>query len=218
MVSGQTAFTCNGCHEVDAAEGEFGTSKNASFEGIQQIFKIPHLRNMYDKVGMFGFPRVSFFNNSTNGFQGDQVRGFGFTNEGNVDTLFRFFNAVVFNPQINSGFPLINPDATSRNVEQYVLAFDTDLAPVVGQQVTLTSTNASTAGPRINLLEQRAAAQFVSKVLGGSTTECELVAKVVVNGVPKGFLFDPASGTFIAGNSGTNLSDSALRALAAAPG
>lgn len=218
LILGQTAFTCNGCHEVDAAEGEFGTSKNASFEGIQQIFKIPHLRNMYDKVGMFGFPRVSFFNNSTNGFQGDQVRGFGFTNEGSVDSLFRFFNAVVFNPQINSGFPLINPDATRRNVEQYVLAFDTDLAPVVGQQVTLTSSNANVAGPRITLFEQRAAAQFTSKVLGGSTTECELVAKVVVNGVPTGFLLDPASGTFIPGNGGTALSDTALRALAATPG
>jgi DNA-binding beta-propeller fold protein YncE len=218
LIAGQTAFTCNGCHEVDAAEGEFGTSKNASFEGIQQIFKIPHLRNMYDKVGMFGFPRVSFFNNSTNGFQGNQVRGFGFTNEGSVDTLFRFFNAVVFNPQINSGFPLINPDATRRNVEQYVLAFDTDLAPIVGQQVTLTSSNASVAGPRISLFEQRAAAQFTSKALGGSTTECDLVAKVVVNGVPKGFLFDPASGTFIPGNGGTALSDAALRALAATAG
>jgi len=218
LVLGQTAFTCNGCHEVDPAEGEFGTSKNASFEGIQQIFKIPHLRNMYDKVGMFGFPRVSFFNNNTNGFQGDQVRGFGFTNEGSVDTLFRFFNAVVFNPQLNSGFPLINPDATRRNVEQYVLAFDTDLAPIVGQQVTLTSANSSVVGPRITLLEQRAGAQFTSKVLGGSTTECDLVAKVVVNGVPQGFLFNPASGTFTPGNGGSSLSDSALRALAATAG
>lgn len=218
LIVGQTAFTCNGCHEVDPAEGEFGTSKNASFEGIQQIFKIPHLRNMYDKVGMFGFPRVSFFNNSTNGFQGDQVRGFGFTNEGSVDTLFRFFNAVVFNPQINSGFPLINPDATRRNVEQYVLAFDTDLAPVVGQQVTLTSTNASVVGSRINLLEQRAGAQFTSKILGGSTTECDLVAKVVVNGVPQGFLFNPSSGSFTSGTGGSSLSDSALRALAATSG
>src|SRR5215470_1220352 len=102
LVQGQTAFTCNGCHEVDPAEGEFGTSKRASFEGIQQIFKIPHLRNMYTKVGMFGFPPVRFFNNSSTANLGDQVRGFGFTNEGSVDTVFRFVNAQVFNPQINS--------------------------------------------------------------------------------------------------------------------
>ncbi|HWZ46276.1 MAG TPA: hypothetical protein VNW97_22580 [Candidatus Saccharimonadales bacterium] len=217
VVLGQTAFTCNGCHEVDAAEGEFGTSKNASFEGIQQIFKIPHLRNMYDKVGMFGFPRTSFFNNSTNGFQGAQVRGFGFTNEGSVDTLFRFFNAVVFNPQINSGFPLINPDATRRNVEQYVLAFDTDLAPIVGQQVTLTGSNSSVAGPRIDLLEQRARAAFTSKILGGATTECELVAKVNLAGVAKGFVFDSSTGNFLA-SDGSAVTDTAVRAFAATAG
>jgi len=217
LILGQTAFTCNGCHEVDPAEGEFGTSKNASFEGIQQIFKIPHLRNMYDKVGMFGFPQVSFFNNSTNGFQGPQIRGFGFTNEGSVDTVFRFVNAVVFNPQLNSGFPLINPDATRRNVEQFVLAFDTDLAPIVGQQVTLTSNNASAVAPRITLLEQRAGAAFTSKVLGGGTTECDLVAKVVQGAAIKGYLFNPGLATFVA-SDGTTISDSALRALAATPG
>jgi DNA-binding beta-propeller fold protein YncE len=217
LVLGQTAFTCNGCHEVDAAEGEFGTSKNASFEGIQQIFKIPHLRNMYDKVGMFGFPRVSFFNNNTNGFQGAQVRGFGFTNEGSVDTLFRFFNAVVFNPQLNSGFPLINPDATRRNVEQYVLAFDTDLAPIVGQQVTLTGGNSAATGPRITLMEQRAGAAFTSKVLGGTTTECEVVAQLVQGSTIKGFLFNPTAGNFVAAD-GSTISDTALRALASTPG
>ncbi len=217
LVLGQTAFTCNGCHEVNAAEGHFGTSTNASFEGIQQIFKIPHLRNMYDKVGMFGFPRVSFFNNNTDGFQGDAVRGFGFTNEGSVDTVFRFFQAVVFNPQINSGFPLINPDATRRNVEQYVLAFDTDLAPIAGQQVTLNSTNAAVAGPRITLMEQRAGAAFTSKILGGATTESDLVAKVVQGGTVQGFLFNTSRGTFLA-NDGTSISDQALRALAATPG
>jgi YVTN family beta-propeller protein len=218
LIVGQTAFTCNGCHEVDPAEGEFGTSKNASFEGIQQIFKIPHLRNMYDKIGMFGFPRTDFFNNSTNGFQGDQVRGFGFTNEGSVDTLFRFFNAVVFNPQINSGFPLINPNATRRNVEQYVLAFDTDLAPIVGQQVTLTSANSAAVGPRINLLEQRAGTSFTSAVLGGATTECDLVVKVVQNGRVKGFLFDPANNNFVPDDGGARLSDAAIRALAGGAG
>jgi hypothetical protein len=34
-------------------------------------------------------------------------------------------------------------------VEQYLLAFDTDLAPIVGQQVTLTAANAAAVGPRI---------------------------------------------------------------------
>ncbi|HEY6252991.1 MAG TPA: hypothetical protein VI685_23785, partial [Candidatus Angelobacter sp.] len=217
VILGQTAFTCNGCHELDPAEGQFGTSTNASFEGIQQIFKIPHLRNMYTKVGMFGFPRVSFFNNVSTANLGNQVRGFGFTNEGSVDTVFHFVNAVVFNPTINSGFPLINPDATRRNVEQFVLAFDSDLAPIVGQQVTLNSTNSSSVGPRITLMEQRCGTAFTSKVLGGTTTECDLVATVVLNGAVTGFLFDPTSGNFF-NSAGVATSDTALRALAGTAG
>jgi YVTN family beta-propeller protein len=217
MILGQTAFTCNGCHVVDSSQGQFGTSTNASFEGIQQIFKIPHLRNMYDKVGMFGFPRTSFFNNSTSGNKEPQVRGTGFTNEGSVDTLFRFFNAKVFDPTLNSGFPLFNPNATRRDVEQYVLAFDSDLAPIVGQQVTLTSTNAATVGPRIDLLLQRAATPFTSKILGGQVTEADVVVRFVRNGQQRSVLFDAAAGNFI-NVDGTRLTDVAVRAIATQPG
>jgi len=214
-----TAFSCNGCHELDPAEGEFGTSKRGSFEGIiGQIFKIPHLRNMYTKVGMFGNPKIDTFDAPDSGNTGNQIRGFGFTNDGSVDTAFRFFGALVFHPQLNAGFPLINPDQTRRNVEQYVLAFDSDLAPIVGQQVTLASDNAAAVGPRIALLEARAKAAFTSKVLGGTVKECELVARVSQAGAIRGFLFDPATSTFASADGGANVSDAALRALAATPG
>src|SRR5216684_3298712 len=214
-----SGFNCNGCHEVDAADGEFGTSKNASFEGvIPQMFKIPHLRNMYAKVGMFGDPKVDTFDAPDSGNTGDQIRGYGFTNDGSIDTMFRFFTAAVFRPQVTSGFPLLNPDGTRRDVEQFMLAYDSDLAPIVGQQVTLTSTNSGAVGPRIDLLRQRAGTSFTSKTLGGTVMECDLVAKVVVSGRVKGFLFDPASNSFIPDDGTGNLSDGALRGLAATPG
>jgi DNA-binding beta-propeller fold protein YncE len=217
LLLGPSTFTCNGCHELDPAQGQFGTSTNASFEGITQIFKIPQLRNMYTKIGMFGLPAVNFFDGLDTGSTGPQVRGFGFTNDGTVDTMFDFFHAEVFNPLPTSGFPLISPDATRRDVEQFVLAFDSDLAPIVGQQITLTSLNSAVAGPRVTLLEQRAAAPFTSKLLGGTVTECDLVASVAQNGGIQGFLFSPADGTF-ASSAGTRLTDSALRALAATTG
>src|SRR5678815_4524296 len=161
LITGLTAFSCEGCHELDPAEGEFGTSKRGSFEGvISQMFKIPHLRNMYTKVGMFGGGKINSFDAPDSGFTGDQIRGFGFTNEGSIDTMFRFFTALVFHPNIGTGFPLNNPDTTRRNVEQYLLAFDSDLAPITGQQVTLTSANGSAVGARITLFEQRANASF----------------------------------------------------------
>jgi hypothetical protein len=124
---------------------------------------------------------------------------------------------VVFNPQLNAGFPILNPDATRRDVVQFMLAFDSDLAPIVGQQVTLTNANASAVNARIDLLIQRAKVNFVSKELGGATKECDLVAKVALAGSLKGYLLDPGAGDFVAAD-GTRRTDASLRALAATTG
>ena len=43
-------------HARTRRSGFFGTDGEASFEDEPQILKIPHLRNMYQKVGMFGMP------------------------------------------------------------------------------------------------------------------------------------------------------------------
>ena len=53
----QLGFTCEGCHRLQPSLGHFGTDGRASFENEQQIVKIPHLRNLYQKVGMFGGAR-----------------------------------------------------------------------------------------------------------------------------------------------------------------
>jgi hypothetical protein len=218
QLAGQSSFTCNGCHVLNAANGSFGTGGNQSFEGLPQIVKIPHLRNAYAKIGMFGSPSVDFLQAPDSGGTGDQVRGFGFIGDGSTDTLFRFLSAAVFHPTANSGFPQNNPDGTRRDVEQYLLAFDSDLAPVVGQQITLTSENSSVAGPRIDLLMQRAAAPFVSKSLNGVVTECDLVAQVVQNRRIAGSRSDPVAGNFIVDDGRMRISDGALRALSATPG
>ena len=214
---GETAFTCEGCHRLDPGKGFFGTGGSGSFEGLPQIVKIPQLRNMYQKVGMFGTPKVPFFLASDSGFMGDQVRGYGFLHDGATDTLFRFFTSVVFRPTLNAGFPLANPDNTRRDVVDFMMAFDSDLAPVVGQQVTLTSGNAAAANPRIDLLVQRAKAPFTSKELGGTTTECDLIARVVEAGVMRGYVFEPSTTQFVAADN-TRRSDAGLRALAGTAG
>jgi hypothetical protein len=149
---------------------------------------------------------------------GPQIRGFGFTNEGSPDTMFTFFNSIVFRSTLTAGFPLLGGNETRRDVEQFMLAFDSDLAPIVGQQVTLTSQNAGAVGPRIALLEQRAATPFTSKILGGTVTECDLVANVVQAGAVKGYLYNPNSAFFVPGDGTASFSDGALRALAAVPG
>lgn len=216
--SADSGFNCNGCHIVNSAQGFFGTDGRASFEGITQIFKIPHLRNIYTKIGMFGFPDSRFFDVNESGNLGDQVRGFGLTNDGVVDTVDRFLSAIVFrNNLLGPGVGI--PDAqTRRNLEQYVLAFDTDLAPIVGQQITLTNTNGAVANPRVDLLIARARAPFNSKVLGSAVTECDVVAKVAFGGRVHGYLYEVASGTWDPDDGSPNIADSTLRAMAATAG
>ncbi len=205
---------CNGCHTIDPAQGKFGSSGNQSFEGITQIVKIAQLRNMYQKVGRYGGPATPFTGSQpSSGDVGDQIRGFGFVHDGTVDTLAHFFTVRVFNPTFNSGFPLINPNAMRRDVAEYMHAVDSDLAPIVGQQVTLSASNAAAAGARVDLLIQRAKTRFVSKELGGESKECELVAHLVEGGVRKGYLMNGDSGVFT-GKDGATRTDGALRALA----
>lgn len=220
---GQSSFSCNGCHTLDSSQGFFGTGGNQSFDALPQVVKVPHLRNAYAKVGMFGSTAVKFFDTAPDsGFMGDQVRGFGFLSDGSTDTLVRFFHASAFDPTSNSGFPEDNPpgttDAARSDMEQFVLAFDSDLAPIVGQQITLTSDNASSAGPRIDLLIQRAGASFTSKSLNGVVTECDLVAQVVQNGRIMGYLYDPVAHNFVPDDGSAPLSDAPLRGLAGSAG
>ncbi len=208
---------CNGCHVVDASTGRFGTNLEQTFEAESQTIKVPQLRNLYTKIGRFGAAATGYFSAPATGQLGDQVRGFGYIHDGSVDTLAHFFTGRVFKPQKNTGFPTVNPDATRRDVGEFINVFDSDLAPIVGQQVTLNNTNASKAGPRIDLLIQRARAPFVSKELGGNVTECDLVANVVEGGTRRGYWFSAGSGAF-SGADGALRSDAALRALAATPG
>ena len=71
-----------------------------------------------------------------------------------------------------------------------MMEFDNDIAPIVGQQVTLNKNTQPQADARITLLEQRAKTVFVSKLLGGQVTECDLIALGIVDGQKRGYLFD----------------------------
>jgi hypothetical protein len=183
--------TCHGCHTRDVAAGFFGTDGDTSFENEPQLIKIPHLRNMYQKVGMFGMPAVGFFKNGNNGHQGDQIRGFGFLHDGSVDTLFRFHNAQVFD--LNA--------TEAAEMEQFMFQFESNLAPIVGQQVTLTSTSPGTVGQRITLMLQRAAAG-----------ECDVVVKGTLAGEQRGWL-RTAGGTFQSDRvaDGSSITDATIR-------
>jgi DNA-binding beta-propeller fold protein YncE len=204
---------CNGCHVLNptgnsgaAKPGFFGGDGRSSFENEPQHFKVPHLRNMYQKVGMFGMADVPFFNSrDDDSFLGDQVRGFGFLHDGSVDTMFRFHGADVFNQgTFNPGGIPDNAsgDTTRRQLEAFMLAFDSNFKPIVGQQITRTSTNGATVDPRITLLIARA-----------NAGECDLIVKGNVVGIARGYL--KVGATFTPDRASESaLSDASLRALA----
>jgi len=156
-------------------------------------------------VGKFGMSPDPLFPSDLTPFLGPQVRGFGFLHDGSIDTLFRFHGAKVFDQTaINpGGIPSSAAGDTIRNqLTAFLLAFDSNLAPIVGQQITLTSTNTAIAAPRINLLEARATAG-----------ECDLVVKGIVNGQASGYLYNPQQNAFNSVPSSASFSDTALRAL-----
>jgi DNA-binding beta-propeller fold protein YncE len=202
--------TCNGCHMLDPSQGFFGTSGLTTFETETQEFKVPHLANVYQKIGMFGMPSVPFASPPLEHRQpqGEQVRGFGLLHDGSVATVLDFLHANVF----------FLDEGRRQDLEQFILAFDTTFAPIVGQQATLTSTNAAAVGARIDLLIARARTSFVL-VDQPEARECDLVAKGIVGGEARGYLLNPASGLFQSDRAAeAPLTDAALRAAATASG
>lgn len=128
---GADGQACIACHVIDRSRGLIGTDLSSSANGeSSQLLKIPSLRGIYAKVGMFGlFPERPGFRPSG---RGDQVRGFGFLHDGSAGV----FIQLAFD---------------------YIMAFEGDLFPIAGQQVTW-SGDAAAAAARRDLLLARAAA------------------------------------------------------------
>ena len=191
--------SCNTCHTFDPANGFFGSGGFETFDAEPQNFKVSHLRNMYDKVGAFG---KGLFSGGPGGTDAEMIKGFGYLHDGSVGSLKDFVSSTVFNLS----------DQQEDELVDIMLAFPSDLAPIVGQQVTLTSNNSSVADPRINLLRQRAQATFTSLILGGTTRECDLIVKGVISDQQRGWLMQN-NGSYI-DDTGATITDDALRVLA----
>lgn len=155
---------CVQCHTLDPVAGLYGTkglSSNNSQPG-EKNFKIPHFRDQYQKVGAFGW-----------GFQttpatGPQVRGFAFNHNGATSSNFIIAD-------------LGMPQADLLALRAFLYSFPTESPPVTGQQITLSNSNLSAAGPRIDLLINRAQAAT-------PIPECDLVVKGVIDGSERGWV------------------------------
>lgn len=207
--------SCNGCHTLDRrANAEYGVKKPGFFgtSGVglvdgAQHFKVPHFRNLYQKIGMFGIPFNPFLTPGMDfSHQGDQIRGFGFSHDGGADTVFRFISGIFFSDVlVPGGFPFSAAgDSGRRDVEAFLLAFDSNLAPIVGQQVTLDRAGTAFSRARLDLMLERAAAG-----------ECEVVATTRLAGQDRSFLYLAGQRAFATNEEGVPLLPDALLRLSA---
>ncbi|HEX8847450.1 MAG TPA: hypothetical protein VF791_22595 [Pyrinomonadaceae bacterium] len=153
------ALTCNQCHTANNFRS--GTNRTiipAVALQEPQDFKVPQLRGLYQKTGMQRAP-------------GEQLTGYGFAHDGSFDTMLSFLRSPVFS---------FNNDGERLDVAQFVLAFDTGIAPAVGLQVTVNPENKATAfvTNRLNLLMSQA-----------NIGNCDLVVRGAFGGARRGFLY-----------------------------
>jgi hypothetical protein len=133
-----------------------------------QDFKVPHLRNVYQKLNVNFAPGAV------------SVGGFGLIHDGIDPDLFTFLSRDVFGT-------FATDTVRKRNLDAFVQCFDTGTAPTVGYARTLTAQNIDT-GTRPgdwNLLEGQATVGNVNLVIKGT-----------IDGRFRGFIYQTAGGTY----------------------
>jgi YVTN family beta-propeller protein len=185
-----SSLRCQDCHQSDpnddlsrVAPGTNRILIPGPVMNQSQAFKVPHLRNLYEKIG---------FTDAA----GPQKRGFGFIHDGSMDNLFNFVSLPVFQ---------FTGDQQKRDMEAFLLAFDTGTAPAVGAQQTLDAANKNQPGvvTRISILVAQAE-------LG----DVDLVAKGRVGGIARGYFYVGGGAFQSDRQSEGTIAETALRALA----
>ncbi len=161
---------CVSCHVLP-----LGTNRLVNFEGLQigRDMKTAHLRNLYDKVGRFNVA-------------GPQVSGFGFLHDGTVDSVVSFLRLDVF---FFPGSTAAEKDVTRRQLQHYIMAFDTGMAPAVGRQLTVAGDLADDDRRMLDVVMTRAAAG-----------DCDLTVRAWDEKTQRGWLY--LNGTFHGDRSG----------------
>lgn len=107
--------------------------------------KVPQLRNLYQKTGLDRAGPTS-------------VRGFGFTHDGEFDTISHFFGFLLFT---------FASEQDKHDVEAFMLAFGTETPPAVGAQWTMDGTNEAEGIARLNTLQSLADVNTIGLVAKG---------------------------------------------------
>ena len=163
--------SCSACHALPfgAAGGKIGglnpgdpdVAKAGLFNGNldgspHSDLKVPHSRNMYEKLGpRFGAP------GTTN--PPESKGGFGFTHDGSIPDLGTFLSAGVFS---------LTPQET-RDITVFLTLFPTGIRPAVGKNLTVPAGAPPTGAPPQELL---LSTLLTLGNLADAGRHCELVA------------------------------------------
>jgi YVTN family beta-propeller protein len=160
-------FTCNTCHRITPGPGTANTIQFV--QGQIQPFKVPHLRNVYQKVGY------------ANHWGAIAINGFGLLNEGSVSDLFE----LVSQPQFHRF-----ADDTPRklNLMAFVLSFDTGTAPAVGYTRTFEAADLSSAA---------ALGDWVLLQTQAGAGNIDLIVRGTIDGRARGLLYRPGMRLFV---------------------
>ncbi len=176
-IAGQNTFlneeyirgaTCNSCHAANPGPGTDKTLTPAAALQESQHFKVPQLRNMYEKT---------FFNDTPGAVSLD---GFGFSHDGVDPSLFRFLSRPVF---VN----FRNDPVRKTNLSAFVMCFDTGMAPAVGYTRTITAANLGSAAPDWTVLEAQASAP---------ANNIDLIGKGTIDGKRRGLIYQSATNNY----------------------
>lgn len=137
------AANCVTCHALPT--GENGLIIPAAAILQDQDMKVPQLRNLFEKTR---------FDNT----QATTVRGFGFIHDGSVDDLFSFLQFPAFD---------FTSDNDRRDVEAFLLAFDSGTHAAVGAQWTMDGTNEGAGSARLTTLTGLANASAIGLTAKG---------------------------------------------------
>lgn len=184
-VNHDALFRCNTCHLVPT--GTNGQVVNDAALLQDQDFKIPQLRNMYEKNDFSRAPGAV------------NKAGIGFLHDGSTDNLVNFLRLPVFQ------FP--GGDPQRRDMEAFLFAFDTGMRPSVGRRITLHSGNRDLAATT-SLLD--------SLYTAADSQHCDLVVLGKSAGLRRGWLYDRVAKTLVPDRAAEpTLTKAALRGLAA---
>jgi len=162
-------LACTTCHTGPPGPGSDRLIFARQALQESQDFKVPHLRNMYQKQSFNNAPGAA------------SIGGFGFLHDGMDPNLFVFVSRPVFGS-------FASDTTRKNNLNAFVLCFDTGMAPTVGYARTLVATNVNTAGISNDwsLLEAQAA--------GG--VNINLIVKGTIDGQRRGLLYQPGPNSY----------------------